>query len=376
MIRALGCAILLGLSSAVASTQGVPGVFDRLQQGPHGVGFRVLPLGDAEGRMIHMWYPAAPRERGCLTFGDYFRFENAGPDAMQAARERATMTFGSLDDALWSRIVATPLRACIDVAPSAGVFPTLVSMFAPGNWTLQSEYFASHGYVVALVTNVPGGRPPPGDMTAFVATQIDRQARSLEALVSRVGAERFVDTSRVGVIGQAPSTFLFAMRRGDIVDGVSLQDSDIFTPGISPNALRMSTGWKASDMRVPFLHVINSDALAGESLKGDLTAMQGSDRYRLILSVPHSGHEDLTGGGYITRRGLDTPAQEPMIRSFEAVMRTQHAFFDAHVRGDAPRRQTLDRAPQTIVAPAVGRVEFIPRIAPPPSPGLTAAERR
>jgi hypothetical protein len=356
-VRNSAAALLFVCGASGAQTP--PVLFDELPPGTYGVGFRLVPLGDGEGRMVHVWYPTGARDRTCLSFGDYLGFDRSSASPLTEARERLSATFGSMDDERWRTLTSQRLRACENADPAGGRHPLLVSMYSSGNMTFHGEYFASHGYVVALVTNAPGGRPPPGDMTAFVATQIERQTASLEVLVRRAGAESFVDTARIGVLGQAPSTFLFAMRNAALVDAVTLQDSDIFSPGLSPNALRLATGWRPGDMRVPFLHVINNGSLAAESLRRDLLDMRASERYRLILNVAYTGHEDLTGVGYVARRVLDPRGQDSLIRAFEATVRTQHAFLDAYVRGDARRRQVLDRAERTLVAPAVGRIELI-----------------
>jgi hypothetical protein len=230
-------------------------------------------------------------------------------------------------------------------------------MFASGNWFLHGEYFASHGYVVALITNVPSGRPPAGDMTPFVAAQIDRQVHSLRALVAYLGAQKFADTSRLGILGQAPSTFLFAMRNPGSVDAISLHDADIFSPGLSTNALRLAGGWMPGDLRAPFLHVINEESLAKESLRQELLEMRASDRYRLILAVPYTGHDDLSATGYVVRRQLGTGTA--LVTAFESMLRAQHTFFDAYLQNDAGTRNAFAQDFHTLVPPAVGRLQFI-----------------
>lgn len=380
IVRFIASCAAIVLHGITASAQSQPTVLDRLPFGPHGVGFRVALLGSREEGSpgagestapvipcspaqpaacpvtVHMWYPSTDAAQKCFTLGDYLRFANPGAD-VAASRERFAMTFPAIDDGKWGAIVAERFRGCRDAPPAAGKHPALIGMFSDGNWTVHGEYFASHGYVVALVTNVPGGRPPAGDMTPFVATQIDRQARSQETLVAWLGGLSNADTSRLGVLGQAPSSFLFAMRNPGVVDAVSLQDSDIFTPGLSPNALRLAGGWRPADLRAPFLHVVNNSSLAAESMRSELDEMRSSQRHRLVLSVPHTGHEDLTGAGYVARRvlGVDTA----LVQAFEGMLQAQHAFFDAYVRGDARRRSQLERGGDTLVPSRVGTLQLI-----------------
>ncbi len=388
LARATAC--LLFPIAAAAQSAAPLDAFSALKVGPNGVGYRMVVLRDPTRPatfspnpastldvFVHLWYPAAAKPEGCLTFGDYVAGENGPANAeatvvrLREAREGFAALFGSfpdkpaMTDAGWDALVSARVRACANATPTPGKHPVLIGRHLAGLWPLQGEYFASHGYVVAMVVSRGGinlGAVPPQDRPRVIGRQIEFQARDFDVLVSMfLAKDSTVDLARVGVLAQAPAPILFAMQRPGLVKAIAVQDAALFAGGLTSEGARRSASWNPAALTGALLITESTRDTSAQPFAADFEAMSGLQRYRLRFETPLEGHADLSSEGYLSRRAFGlTGAHAALITAFEANVRTQHALFDAWVRGDGDRRQVLDAGFATLVPPAIATLQVTP----------------
>jgi hypothetical protein len=286
------------------------------------VGYRVVPLADAaraRSMALHVWYPAATCERP-MTFGEY-----TAADASVAP-----------DDEMLAPLAAVPMTACRDAAPAAGTHPVLVGRHSAGTWHVQAEYLASHGYLVALVASRGvrlGGSPD--ERRRQIADQLEAQRGDIAFALAHVTAALGGDASRAGALGSSDAVLLFAMTT-PAVRAITLQDSGVFSDGMSADAVRLPPSWQPAALRAPLLYFVTRDAASRETRLADFDAMTGSVRERVVIDLPgDASHDDLASsaflGSHVSRQSA-RPDDDARRRAFISTLERQRRFFDAHLR--------------------------------------------
>jgi hypothetical protein len=257
-------------------------------------GYRVIEMDDAERARrlaLHVWYPAAT----CVAS-------------------------------------APPMTACRDAKPAPGPHPVLVGRDGGGAFVLQAEYLASHGYLVALVAS-PGARigGTPEERRQQVAAQLELQRVDIGVALDRATRDLGGDPSRVGVLAASDAALLFAMTT-TAVRAITLQDSGVFSDGMSADAARLASSWNPAALRAPLLYFVTRDASTRESRLADFDAM-GRTRERIVIDLPGpASHEDLATSGFLRALAGGTDEDKARVRAFVATLEAQHRFFDTHVR--------------------------------------------
>ena len=143
---------------------------------------------------------AAASSGEALTIGDYIRASEPVSGRTQFAAQHRQAVPRSLaipfTEEDWSRYTAVRLTARQDASPASGKFPLLVGVLREVSVALMSEYFASHGYVVAFV------QPPVAEQIAaeglvLEALVIGQHVRDMEIAIPRLRSEPWVETTLV-----------------------------------------------------------------------------------------------------------------------------------------------------------------------------------
>lgn len=389
----VGSTILLGAITSTLSAQVAQSrspLHGALASGPYAVGFMkreirdpVRPEGpklDASGRpvttdrarrmSVHIWYPSATSSAPAMTFRDYMFSHHAdtATDAFRRAdeanRRRFFAQFGTVSDAAWARLTATPLIARRDATPANERFPLVVGMLRTLSTTVTNEYLASHGYVVAMIHSFEPDNPDPGP-------GLEVAVRDMELVVAEMRKLAFVDPARLAALGFSGSGFsqvLFAMRHPD-VDAVSDLESALFDDSVYW-PLNRGWGYSVTALRVPFLHTYSVPLSKRENRFNEFESMRYSTRHHYLVDAPGIHHWDFATEGMaastvLRLRGVNN---ERLAQAFETTNRYLLAFFNAYVKRDQTELSFLRRDPAANGAPAgLATIRELPAVRPAPT---------
>ena len=392
MRLALALFSCLVLPSVAAAQQ--PTLLGGLQTGPHAVGFRIITMSDpsrpvgpkprdaaaatdrARQLRLHVWYPAAASSGDALTIGDYIRASEPVSGRTQFAAQHRQAVPRSLavpfSDEDWSRYTALRLTARQDASPASGKFPLLVGVLREVSVALMSEYFASHGYVVAFV------QPPVVEQIAaeglvLEALVMAQHVRDMELAIPRLRREPWVDPVRLGAVGFSGSglaQLVLAMRHPDI-DAVSQLETGYFAP-IGTSSYQEVKAYDTTALRVPMFFAYSESLGRNTDMQmAELDRMRYAQRHLLYLGEPRMGHWDFaTEGIAAIELGKRADAKSGVLRAFNAIHKYHLAFFDTYVKQDAAAAARLAEPPASgggaliesrplpAVVPAMTRREF------------------
>jgi hypothetical protein len=365
-----------------------------LQPGPHAVGFRVIALSDpsrpigpkprdaaaasdrARQLRLHVWYPAAASSGDVMTIGDYIRASEPVSGRTQFAAQHRQMVPRSLgvpfSDEDWSRYTALRLTARQDAPPASGRFPLLIGVLREVSVALMSEYFASHGYVVAFV-QPPLAEQISAEGLVLEGLVIGQHVRDMEIAIPRLRSEPWVDPVRLGAVGFSGSglaQLVLAMRHPD-VDAVSQLETGYFAP-IGTSSYQEVTAYDTTALRVPMFFAYSESLGRNTDMQmAEIDRMRYAPRHLLYLGEPRMGHWDFaTEGVAAIELGKRADAKPGVLRAFNAIHKYHLAFFDTYVKRDAAAAARLAEAPPSgggaliesrpmpAVLPAMTRREF------------------
>jgi dienelactone hydrolase len=370
-------------------------LWDRLQPGPHAVGFRVLwkydyartwtsthdgegqPTADAPYRpvRISIWYPAKiPGHASPMPFSGYVNVpvENRSfADLNQRLKEYDLGGNGKglrglfKSPALLEALLDTPTAAFLNAPADSGSFPLVVYSLGQNDYTQENvvlwEYLASHGYVVATVPHL-GTSPRRFHLFIDDPRSYEAQIRDLEFLTTVLRDMPFVDKNKVAAAGHSMGgvyATLLAMRNSTIRAVISLDGS--LTIKQSPYAYKYGQGpyWDAARFKVPLLHMYKPADLSMDLLD----SLTYSDR--CLVKLPAGVHADFSSYPMYTRRAdpaeLDPYAlkfrnQETAAIGHQVVCRYVLSFLNAHLKAEATAARFLSNPPDSAEIPR-GMVE-------------------
>ncbi len=390
----LAFTLITCLALPTVATAQQPTLLGGLQPGPHAVGFRVITLSDSSRPMapkprdgestadrarqlrLHVWYPAQAASTPAMTIADYIRASEPVSGRTQFATQhrqavpRALAVSFSDDD--WARYTALQLTARQDAQPASGRFPLLIGVLREVSVALVSEYFASHGYVVAFV-QPPAVEPIVAEGLVLEGLVIGQHVRDMEIGIPRLRSEPFVDPLRLGALGFSGSglaQLVLAMRHPD-VDAVSQLETGYFAP-IGTSSYQEVKAYDPTALRVPMFFAYSESLGRNTDMQmAELDRMRYAPRHLLYLGEPRMGHWDFaTEGIAAIEIGKRADAKAGVLRAFHAIHKYHLAFFDAHVKreGGAAARLTepppsgggalIESRSMPAVVPAMTRREF------------------
>lgn len=400
LLPTVTCVFALALLAPAAAS--AAGYWGDLSPGPYEVGFRVenrydhsrqaAPWGGPERAaetaqliQISVWYPAAATDVPPMRYEEFLHLTpqraslagdgmlymgnlsaRLGPvtdERRRLAREGLRHLMGLIgpepDEAGVERILATETASKRGAPPHPGRFPVLVygAAATAGNVPL-CEYLASHGYVVL---STPGlGKDSWMENAAGHALAFESQIDDVEFLASWLPELEGADPSRLGLIAFDFSSLSFLefqlkSLRADAL--VSLEGWE--GHGFGTSGVKDSPHFEVARMRVPFLYLAMSRERSYDWSVID--ALRYSERYVLAF-------ENLRRGDFLAHHVVAGTASPDQRLGYELMSRYVRHFFDAFVKGEAPKRAFLDAAPEAHgVRAGFVEVRHAPALPPVPS---------
>lgn len=296
-----------------------------LRTGPHPVGFEVRAIVDPTRHVdssstgtplgMAMWYPAAARPNGsqALTTLDYRLLQFATPlgererqlfetDEASALPVWRHIGIVDLTDAQALASIRTAGIAVRGAPPRPGRYPVVVILGGQYYLSTTAEFLASHGFLVVSAFRFSDRRNEIG--TSEFSWYLENSVRDAEFILDALQDHPLADTTSVVAIGHGGGgiqAMLLAMRNRHVRSLVTI-DSSIFS---SRSQTRSLPFYSPRLLRVPFLYIATSSAIAGQDQFEDFAAMKFSKRYQVVLKDADIRHHDLSDLG----RAVTAPLQ-------------------------------------------------------------------
>ncbi|MHC4695990.1 MAG: hypothetical protein ACYTFA_04520 [Planctomycetota bacterium] len=362
---------LLLLFSCLASTSPVlatgSALWGNLEQGPFGVGFRLLQEEDpsrsfqrrARPIRIYLWYPTGRAAGPAMSFRDYADLTALDFGTHQRIRVGSERIDPSLpivtaftEEGL-ARLMSKRLRAVRDAGPEDGRFPLIVfgqgvDFESPLTHVVMCEHLASHGYVVA-------SNPLLGvhsRLSGVEVLDVEAQVRDMEFSMGRARKLPFVDGARTGLAGfdlGGISALLLQMRNPEIKALVTMDcavqfESHLSVPHKSPD-------YNPDRLRVPWLHMTSAVYIRPELPELETRSLFARARYSdsYLIWIEDVEHANFTS---YTMMDLEKPLRgwrpfkdnaKPV---YETVCRYVHRFFDGYLRAEQDAIAFLQKKPE------------------------------
>jgi len=376
--------ILIALAALPTAAQSPSGFKLLEQQGPYGVGLRVIeqydysrsfrpPIDDLgrpyEGEPSRplqtlVWYPAVQGIGKHLDYGDYVSLESTEtsfgrPQLMigMEARHLASMPTSTLTQTMW---------AIRDAQPASGKFPLIVyaPSFSSVSWENADlcEYLASFGYVVIATPAMGVHRESTQDVAGTNA-----QARDIAFLTSFAHSLPDVDPTKIAVIGYSWGGIanLFAAARDSRIKAlVALDGSMRYYPGIVKEAGDVHP----EQMSIPLLFFAGQHSIEEQSAReaqlnyggpnvlnewthGDLLTVDMLGMIHPEFSSKAQRNEGLWQNEFTSLQEADYNRQDG-VTGYAWVARYARAFLDAYLNQDTAAKTFLQKTPLENGVPA------------------------
>ncbi|NYE60548.1 dienelactone hydrolase [Duganella sp. 1224] len=372
--------VLLVLLAALAPLVRAETGFAHLEQGPHGVGFRLVqqydysrsyreqydvvsgqPFTGERARPVQtlIWYPAASSSGTRIPYSDYIRTEatednyglgKAEVDAFVAARLASASA--AIGEAQAKAKFAQRMWAVRDAAPLAGKYPVVV--YAPGGGSAANEaadigeYLASHGYVVIVSRNL-GTR-------SFLMTAdregADTQARDISFLVSYAHTLPFADTAHIAAAGWSwgGMTSLFAAAADNRISAVISLDGTR-EPALTKQLplSRLTVPWLYISRKLATISELNQRGI--ETSFSLLNAARHMQLYQIVMQP--MVHVDFSPVAlrFMPPSHFEDYTREEVEQAYYWTARYMLAFVDAYLKNDAAGQAFIQRSPTQNGAP-------------------------
>ena len=329
-------------------------LWDRIQPGPHSVGFRLQRSVDLSRTIntaekgttlgVAIWYPAAKSSpaKPAMTQLDYRLLEFSKPLDEPARQAFLDSEAGQM--VAWRHIGIVPLgldqaRASFDAQGRAvrnairapGRFPVVLVLGGPWYLSTTAEILASHGYLVAAPVrfsdewnDIP---------TLRFQGWIERSLRDAEFVLTELARDPSADMANISVLGHGGGgmqAMLLAMSNRSI-RAVANIDAGNFSNRSSIDDLVL---FHRRLVRVPYLYIVTADTRSGADRYAEFENMRLSRRYEVILENPDLRHHDLSNAGRAVSASLRIrgTAQEAVLRTYADVQETLVRFLDTQGR--------------------------------------------
>ena len=385
--------------SQSATGQGAPAMWGDLAAGPYPVGFRTVftydlsrpsvPYSDWDGKLyptdiqpgrqmqINIWYPAdiAAADQK-LTFGHYVdlmaRQTDFGP-IDENKRRFANEQFISKTNALGGNGTFTeekldtlrnmPTAAYFDPKHVPQKFPLIVfpNGASPAFQSIMSEFFASHGFVVAAGA-LKGQYAMTEDITARgFETAVD----DLGFLVNEVLKLGQADPERICLIGNAitSSQIVAHQTRNSRIDCLVSLDGG-FLSEFDQSILRRTTFYEPQQVNKPILAIYAPHPSIDPQNIDHLVYSR-----RFLLHFPQMSEFHFLNYGAFERfmPGIIGEPKGDVQTGFELAARYCLRFFEAFLQGNRESEIFLSRAPSPAVAEHIDKAEVKEALPSPPN---------
>ncbi len=385
--------------SQATIAQAATAMWGDLTAGPHGVGYRTLfkydlsrdpiPYTDWDGRLyptdqqpgrqmqINIWYPATiTAEDQKLTFGDYVdlmaRQTDFGP-MNQEKRQFANEVFISKTNSLGGNGTFTAEKldalrkmqtaAYSEASPKPGKFPLVVfpNGGSPAFQSIMSEYFASHGFIVAA-----GALKGQYGMTEDISAKgFEITADDLGFLISQALEIEQADPQKVCLIGNAitaSQNVAYLGRNSRINCLVSLDGG--FPSRFDQSILRQTNFYDPQDIYKPILVIYAPHPSIDPEY---LDHLKYATQFR--FHFPQMSEYHFLNYGALERLmpGIIGEPEGDVTRGFELAAMYSLKFFQTFLQANQESEQFLLRKPAQDVSTHVTKAEIKQGLTLPPN---------
>lgn len=348
-------ALLLFAPLLAADRSELGNLWDRIQPGPHSVGFRLQRSVDLSRTIntaekgttlgIAIWYPATAKSSppmAAMTQLDYRLLEFSKP--LDAPARQAFLESEAGQMAAWRHIGIVPLgidqprtsldaqgRAVRNAIRAPGRFPVVLVLGGPWYLSTTAEILASHGLLVVAPVRFSDER---NDIpTLRFQGWIERCLRDAEFVLVELARDPNADTANISVLGHGGGgmqAMLLAMRNRSI-RAVANIDAGNFSNRSSLDDLVL---FHRRLVRVPYLYIVTADTRRSADRYAEFENMRLSRRYEVILENPDLRHHDLSNAGRAVSASLRIrgTAQESVLSTYANVQEMLIRFLDTHGR--------------------------------------------
>lgn len=349
--------VIVALISCYTITNGQYIQWGNLKPGQYAIGYKTIALSDksrtyldAERPLqIHVWYPASKESinRTYMTFGDYFRtaaydwgtnpqhvtyLEKYFRDGYKSSGANPSFPQLINEDRL-QKIFNTTIPSIQNAAPDKGNFPLVLHSHVNGvlYQSVMMEYLASHGYVVASISQYntsPAfyGRGEDGD--AALINYTEDLALALSTIVNTAN----VDSKKIAMIGMMANVGLSLQMRGRPLQAIACLDCA--WPWNDSKKTTQMPFYNEKKIRIPILEITNTEFGTPNNF---LDSLPFSERYRFKFSKLL--HADF----YPLPKVTDYNRSKEYVNHEYILLSTLH-FLNAVLKNDPDGRAFLNNA--------------------------------
>ena len=394
--------LLMLCVTQTAAAQGAPASWGDLSPGPYKVGFRTIfaydlsrlsvPYSDWDGRLyptdpkpgrqmqINVWYPAkitATDQK--LAYGHYLdlmaRQIDFGPIDRQKRRfaneqfvkkVNALGGNGSFTTEKLDRLRKLATAAYADPSPAPGKFPLVVfpNGGSPAFQSIMSEFFASHGFVVAA-----GALKGRNGLTEEISPRgIETAVDDLGFLINEVLKIEQADAEKICLIGNAiTSSHIVAYQgRNSRIDCLVSLDGGLLSQ-FEQKLLRQTAYYDAQEVNRPILAIYAPHPSIDPQYIDHLSYSR-----RFLLHFPQMSEFHFLNFGALEKfvPGIIGDPNGDVERGFELAAIYSLKFFEAFLQDNAESESFLSRNPSPEISVHIDKAQVLGALPSPPSTAI------
>lgn len=314
-----------------------------LQQlvGKYPVGFsqlqQTLPVKNRESVTctVDVWYPVASPGSERFTYKEYVL---SHPDSteertLRSMRQTFQTFFGNTTDSAWDALLSQKTLAYKNLPLPKGEFPLILGMLRPFSTTNTCELLASHGYVIAMISQVDDF--PPSDSSTW-NPQMRTELALYDGVIDWLSKDTIIDRTKVGLLGFSGSgfsQFLYAMQSPN-PKGIALLESGLYAEDLF-SAVKHSGLYKPTHLTIPFLYFHNWYVDAKNPCRSEFNKLGGNKKSKILYVDSTMHHWDYASEGFLSSAYLGNRKPDIATRQLKNYLNVNARlidFFNAYVR--------------------------------------------
>lgn len=317
--------------------------------GKHAIGFsQVQKIVLVKGRgnvpcTVDLWYPVTATHGDRYTYRDYILLhsEDSAQLALNSIRQTVQNFFGLASDSAWDALLSRSTFARKTATLPKTKLPLILGMLRPFSTTNTCELLASHGYVIAMISQVEDFAP---DDSSNWNRQMRTELELYDGVIDQLAADGVIDKSKVGLFGFSGSGFsqAFYAMQSRRPKCIALFESGLFEKYLF-DAVKNSGLYRPEKLKIPFLYFYNAYNDAKAQYRFEFDKIAGLGKIKLLYADSTMHHWDFASEGflssvYLGNRQPDVAARQ--IKNYLNVNARVIDFFNKYLKG---RRSDLTK---------------------------------
>lgn len=284
---------------------------------------------------IDFWYPLASQGSERFTYKDYFLLhpDSTEERTIRSMRQTFQIFFGNTTDSAWNALLSRKTLAYKNLQLPKGKFPLILGMLRPFSTTNTCELLASHGYVIAMISQVDDF--PPSDSSKW-NPQMRTELALYDGVIDWLSKDTIIDRTKVGLLGFSGSgfsQFLYAMQSPK-PKCIALLESGLYAGGLF-NAINHTGLYKPANLTIPFLYFHNSYVDAKNPYRSEFDKIRGAKKSKILYMDSTMHHWDYASEGFLSSAYLGNRKPDIATRQLKNYLNVNARiidFFNEHLR--------------------------------------------